>query len=298
MYLYFASLASNLQRIDNTIINWLNTHALNIVFIILAAWVAHRFGANLVARLLSHTVRADLYPSRSDRDKRIRTINSLSSATIRTGVVIVAFVMVLGEINPNYATALFASAGLLTVAISFGARDLISDFMHGLFVIYENQYRVGDTVNIAGITGTVELVTIRTTLLRDVDGNLHHIPNGAIVVTTNQTIGYSKLNEQLVLALDADVDLAKHIIDHVGEEMANDPELKGKIKKAPHFDSYNGYGQGGILVSISATTTASDKYHVRSEFYRLLNKAFQKQSIQPLAAAPAPTAITPAATKS
>lgn len=292
MHLLYATVTESLDHTNNAIITWLNLHAMNILVIIIVAWFAHRFGASIVGRLLSHTVRTDLYPSKSDRDKRIRTLNSLASATIKAAVIAVSFIMILGEINTNYATALFASAGLLTVAIGFGAKDLINDFIRGIFIIYENQYRVGDTVEISGVSGTVEAVTIRTTVLRDIDGNVHHVPNGSIVVTTNKTIGFSRLNEELILAPDTDVELAEHIINHVGDELAADPEFKNKIKEPPRFANYNGYGQGGVLIKVSAKTSASDKYAVRSEFYRLLNKAFKKQGIEPIVATPIPGLAT------
>jgi small-conductance mechanosensitive channel len=282
MFLQFATFTGGLHHSGDAIVSWLDLHAINIVVIIIIAWVAHRFGANLIGRLLSHTIRTDLYPTKSDRDKRVKTLKSLSRATIKAGVTAIAIIMILGEINPSYATALFASAGLFTVALGFGARDFINDILRGSFIIYENQYRVGDVVEISGTSGTVEEVTIRKTVLRDPDGNVHHVPNGSIIVATNKTFGFSSLNEELVLALDTDVELAEHIINHVGEELAANPDLKNKIKDAPHFTSYNGYGQGGILISIVGTTAAGDKAPVRNEFYRLLHKAFKKQGIQPL----------------
>jgi small conductance mechanosensitive channel len=280
------SISRNLHETVGQLGDWLDVHGINIVIILIVAWLLRRFGAKIVSQVLTHTVRSDLYPTKSDRLKRIKTLDSLAGAVIRFGVYIFAGILIIGEINPGYTTALFASAGLVTVAVGFGAKDLISDFVRGIFVITENQYRVGDVIDIAGVSGTVEAVTIRTTILRDIDGNVHHVPNGAIVVTTNKTIGFSKLNELIALSTDTDLELAEHIINHIGDELAADPKYHKKIQEPPRLVSFNGYGQGGMLVRISGTTTANDKFAVRSEFYRRLYKALNQQGIKLAAAAP------------
>jgi moderate conductance mechanosensitive channel len=267
---------------------WLDQHAVNIIVIIVGAWRVRHFSSTVISRVLTHTVRADLYPTKSDREKRIKTLKTLTKAIARTGVYIIGTVLIIGEINPNYATALFASLGLLTVALGLGARDMVNDFLSGLFIITESQYRVGDFVELAGVSGTVEAVTIRSTVLRDQNGNVHHIANGDILVATNKTFGYSNLNEDIVVAPDTDLDQLAHIINHVGEEVAAKPELKHKILKAPFFDGLDGYRQGGLVAKVSGTTMASDKYLVRSEFYRLLNKALRKHGIDLIAIPPLP----------
>lgn len=290
-HLLAMSLVSSLEVVGRSLGSWLEVHAVNIIVIVIGAWLFRHFGAGVMGRILSHTVRPDLYPTKTDRSKRLKTLNSLTGAVIRTGVYIIAGILIVGEINPDYTTALFASAGLVTVALGFGAKDLINDFMSGIFIITENQYRVGDVVEIAGVKGTVEDVTIRTTVLRDLDGNVHHVPNGDITVTTNKTLGFSRLNETVVLQVGTDIERTEHIINHIGDELAARPDMKHKMQQAPHVASIEGYGQGGIILKIAATVSASDKYTVRTEFYRLLYKAFAKHSIE-LAMQPPPAPPT------
>jgi small-conductance mechanosensitive channel len=286
------SLSNISADVTKLVLDWLGNHAFSIILILMAAWVLHKFGASLVSRLLMHTVRADLYPTKSDRDKRIKTLNSLASAIIRVGVYAFAGILIIGELNPGYTAALFASAGLVTVAIGFGAKDLINDFIRGVFIIYENQYRVGDTIEIANVSGIVEAITIRTTVLRDFNGDVHHVPNGAIVVTTNKTIGFSRLNEDLVFAADSDIELIREIIDHTGEKLASQDDMKAKIKRPPHFVGYTGLGQGGVVLKVAATIAPGEKLIVQSEFYRLLLPALRKQKITPLSLAPPPAMST------
>ncbi len=260
--------------------DWLSLHAMNIILILIAAWLLHRFGANILKRIISRTVRPDLYPTKVDREKRVKTLESLTSAVARVGVYALAGSLIVGEINPSYTAALFASAGLVTVALGFGAKDLINDFMSGIFIITENQYRVGDFVEIAGVSGTVEDVTIRTTILRDLDGNVHHVPNGAISVATNKTMGYSRLNEDITLAPGSDIERAEHVINHVGEQLAAKADFEHSIKEMPQFGGVLGYGPTGIIIKINAKVSTGEKMVVKTELYKLLSKAFAANDIE------------------
>jgi small-conductance mechanosensitive channel len=155
----------------------------------------------------------------------------------------------------------------------------VKDFVSGIFIITENQYRVGDIVQLGEVSGVVEAITIRTTILRDLDGYLHHIPNGTITVTTNKTIGYAGLNEDIVVAADTDLEQLEHVINHVGEQLAAQPELMHKIKEAPRLVSIQGLHDKGITVKVIGQTTAGSRVAVRSEFYRLLKKACAQHKI-------------------
>lgn len=260
--------------------DWLYIHAINIIIIITIAWILRHFSAKLINSILKHTVRSDLFPSKSDREKRYKTLSNMTNAIVRVAIVLLAIVLILGEINPSYANVLFASAGLITVALGFGAKDLINDFIAGIFIISEGQYRVGDWVVIADVAGTVQSISVRTTVLRDLDGNLHFVPNGDIVVATNKTMGISKINELITFDLKADLKLITHVINHTGEELKALPNLKNKIKEAPHVAQVVGYSTSGIVVNVRATTGESDKYEVRSAMYEALHKAFIKNNIK------------------
>lgn len=286
-------LQDNLQGTANNLGAWLDVHGVNILVILVGAWLLRRFGANAISKVLSRTVRNDLYPTKADRDKRVKTLNSLVRAMMRVGVYVIAFILIVGEINPGYTTALFASAGLVTVALGFGAKDLINDFIKGIFIITENQYRVGDIVTIAGITGRVIDVTIRTTVLRDFDGRVHHVPNGSILTTTNKTMGYSLLNESLVFEPTVNMEIVEKLINEAGATLKKQPEMKDMIIDQPQMGLVSGYKGGGITVKIIGKTSPTDKYTVLSELYKLLQKDFKKHRIEPLSAMAAPPPTPP-----
>lgn len=268
------------ESIGRLIGEWLNQHLINIVAILVGAWLFRRFGANVINRALKRTIRPDLYPTKVDREKRLRTLDSIVVTAMRIVVYTIVAILIVGEINPSYTTALFASAGFIGVALGFGAQSLIKDFVSGVFIITENQYRVGDVVKLGEISGVVEDVTIRTTVLRDLDGKLHHIPNGSVQVTTNMTLEFSSINEDIVVGYGTDVHQLEHVINHTGDEMAADPSLESKILVPPHFERIDAFGESGMVVKILGKTTPGDQWRVKGELYRRLKKAFDKNHIE------------------
>lgn len=259
---------------------WFDEHLVNILAILLAAWIIRRFASSIISNIVNKTVRTDIYPSKIDREKRIKTLDTLVIAIVRVGVYIIAAILLVGEINPQYTTALFASAGLIGVALGFGAKDLINDFMSGIFIITENQYRVGDVIETNGVDGVVEDITIRTTVLRDLDGNVHHVTNGSIKLTTNKTLGYSRVNENVVVGYDTDIAKLEEIINHVGEELAADPKFSPKIVEAPSFLRIDGFAEDGMIVKILAKTVSGEQWEVKGELYKRLKRAFDKHDIE------------------
>lgn len=260
---------------------WSSKHLGNIIGILIVAWAIRRFGGKLAMRFISTTVRHDLYPTEADRKKRIKTLQSLVTAIFRVGTWAIALLLIISEIRPNYAGTLFASAGIIGVAIGFGAQSLIKDFMSGIFIILENQYRVGDTVTLDKVSGTVEGITMRTTILRDADGSVHHVPNGTITVTTNKTMDYGRMNELLVVDADTDLDKFEKMINNIGKEMADMPDFESRLSQPPRFDRVNGLdAKGDLIVRITAKTSPSDQWKVKSEFYRRLRASAKKTNIK------------------
>jgi len=265
---------------------WLDGHLINIIVILLGAWILQRIANGLVHRLLKHVVRPDVYPTKTDREKRVRTLGSLARGTIRLILYSVTALLIVGELYPEGRTALFTSAGVLGVVIGFGAQNLIKDIVTGLFIITENQYRIGDEVTLIAamglgkIEGQVEDLTIRTTVLRDLSGNVHHIPNGNIGVTTNKTLGFSRMNEEIVVAFDTDLAKLEKVIKKVGEDMQAMPDMQNRIIEPPYLASVKGFSDDGVAVRVLAKTNAAAQWKTRSEFYRLLQKAFEKNHIK------------------
>ncbi len=176
-------------------------------------------------------------------------------------------------------TPFFASAGIVGIALGFGAQSLIKDFLSGLFIIAENQYRVGDIVDIEGATGTVERLTMRSTILRDNSGNVHFLPNGMVAHVINKTMGFSKVNFSLAVDPETDVDRLAAVIDEVGLKLSLDDKWKDKILEAPHFLNIGTISDLALEVTITGKTNPSQQWSVTGEMRRRLLKAFEKHKV-------------------
>ncbi len=261
---------------------WLETyHIVSIVVILVVAYIVREFGTRLLMKIIAQTIRHDQYPSAADRKKRIKTLQSLVRAVLHAAVWILAILLIIGEFKPELATALIAGSSVVGVALGFGAKGVVADFLAGIFIIYENQYRVGDVIelNRTGITGTVEAITIRTTVLRDNDGNVHHIPNGTINFTTNKTMDYSYINMNLTLSFDTNFDTLTKVVNKIGDSLANDPAYAKKILEAPHLGPVSNFDPSGMIVTVQGKVVASKQWDVTAELRRRIIVEFRKHGL-------------------
>lgn len=263
--------------------HWLIDPGLPIVAIIGFAWLGRHFGGLVISQIVRHLVRSTSYNPLSPDDvtKRRDTLSSLFTVIWKVILVTVASCMIFQQLFPKIdLTPFFASAGLLGVAVGFGAQSLIKDFLSGIFIIVENQYRVGDIVDIQGAAGTVERVTIRSTVIRDASGNVHFLPNGEVLHVINKTMGFSRVNFTLTVDPDTDIDTLSSIIDEVGLKLSEDEKWKTKILEAPHFLNIGTFSDVALEVTITGKTNPSQQWSVTGEMRRRLLKAFAKHKIE------------------
>ena len=265
---------------------WLQTHGINILIIIVGAWIVRRLAVALLMGILKQAVRSHPFASEADRRKRVDTLNSLVNALSKVGIWLVAITMIIDELGINTAP-LIASAGVAGVALGIGSQSLIKDFTNGLFIILENQYRVGDYVQFAGVQGIVQAITIRSTILRDFDGNIHHVPNSSILVSTNMTFGISGINLDITVPMDTDLDRLEKVINKTGQELAEDEKWATKIKRKPYFAQVVQFTEKGLLIKIMGETTPGSQWKVRTELLKRLRQTFAKNKITVAGTAPA-----------
>jgi small conductance mechanosensitive channel len=263
------------------IIDWF-TNNLDTIFSILIIFVitliATKVISEIICKLLYRTIREDMYPSKIDRDKRLRTLTNITTAIISITFWTIALIMILNTLGIN-TSALIASAGIAGVALGFGSQSLVKDFMTGMFIIAENQYRVGDYVEIQNVKGTVKAVTLRTTIVTDDDGSVFHVPNGSIVVTGNHTMSNNKVSIELSATTDTDIDKLKLIIDKTGKAQATHVAMKENITEPLHFVRINEITSGAIIIRISGKVKPGKQAAVRSDYYTSLQKELIKNKI-------------------
>ncbi len=271
------------DSLTSSIYGWLSDPGVTIVAIIGFSWLGYHFGGVLINQIVRRVIRSTHYNPLSPEDvtKRRDTLSSLINVIWKVILIVVASFLIFEQLFPTVdLTPILASAGLLGVAIGFGAQSLIKDFLSGIFIIVENQYRVGDIVDIEGASGTVERVTIRSTVIRDANGNVHFMPNGQVMHVINKTMGYSRVNFSLTVDPETDIDLLARVIDEVGEKLASEKDWKPKILEAPHFVNIGAFSDVALEVTISGKTNPSQQWSVTGEMRRRLIKAFAKHKIE------------------
>ncbi len=171
-------------------------------------------------------------------------------------------------------------AGVLGLAVGFGAQSLVKDVIAGLFIIMENQYRKGDVVSIAGASGEVEEINLRRTVLRDMDGVYHVVPNGQITVASNYTKQLSRINLNIGVSYDTDLDEAIRVINQVGKDLAADPVWAARIVNPPRALRVDNLGDSAVEIKIIGETKPSQQWDVTGELRLRLKKAFDAAGIE------------------
>jgi small conductance mechanosensitive channel len=261
---------------------WIADNWWIVALILLGAIVVRRLGDMLIAGVVRRTVRHRAHGDVNEEDikKRQETLIAMFSAIWRVLVWTVAVFSIVRRVFPTLdLTPILAGASVLGVAIGFGAQTLIKDFLSGLFIILENQYRVGDVVEIDGASGTVEQITLRSTIIRDNNGSVHYIPNGGIEHAINKTMGFSKVNLTIEVAATTDVDKLAGVINDVGVKMADEEKWKKRVMEPPHFLGIDSFSTATLAVSIVGKTQPTAQWSVTGELRRRLIVAFKKEGI-------------------
>ena len=263
--------------------------ALEIIIIIVVAIALYWVGPRVVMWLTRHafvTTYQRTLPKK-DLEKRHKTLGGLFANVWRIIVVVIAGYAIFTHFFNNAALApLFASAGIIGVAFGFGAQSLVKDFLSGVFIISENQYRVGDIIEIDGFGGTVERIGVRSTVIRDVEGNVHFFPNGVVQHVINKTMGYSKGYFTITVAPDTNISTASDIINRIGEEISSEEKWQHKVIEPPHFDILGDFNASSISLVVSGKTQPSDQWALTAEMRRRILREFEKEHIELGAASP------------
>lgn len=254
----------------------------NSIIIIIVGLVFYWAGPSIIDWLMGHVFVTAYQRTlhRKDLEKRQHTLSSLFANVWRIIAVLMVAYLIFAEFFDYKALApLFASAGIIGVAFGFGAQSLVKDFLSGVFIVSENQFRVGDVIEIDGFGGVVERIGIRSTVIRDADGNVHYFPNGMVQHVINKTMGYSMARFTLSVAPEASIDEVTKIINKIGLQIASEPEWENKILEAPHFVNIGNFNATSVDVIVTGKTQPSDQWAVVNEMRKRLLAKFEDAGI-------------------
>jgi len=252
------------------------SHALRIGLIVVAALVLLRGIRVLVPRIREHL--ANRQESIEDA-KRIQTIMRVAHYLLSLSTIGVAALLVMGEIGISLAPILGA-AGIVGIALGFGAQTLVKDYVSGFLLLIENQIRVGDMIELGGKSGIVEEVSLRFVRLRDYGGNVHFIPNGAISVITNQSLGFAFAVLDIGITYGSDIDAAMGIMRKVDEEMRADTEQAARILGPLEIAGVDQWADSSLVIRGRIQVKPLEQWNVRREYLKRLKIAFDASGLE------------------
>lgn len=262
-----------------SIFPWLLDHGIKIFLILTVAYLLNLFIHKLIEKSVRLMVRPTDYATKEAEIKREDTLIQIFSITIKTILIILAVMMSLQEMGVMIGPML-AAAGIVGIAFGFGGQYLIRDIITGLFIIIENQYRIGDLVTFDTVSGVVEEISLRKTILRDIDGTVHHVPHGEIKLVSNMTKDYSIINIEVGVSYQADLDQVISVINKTGIEMAEDNDWKEVVRKPIQFLRVNDFAESSITMRMSGEAKVGERLSVAGEFRKRLKMAFDKEKIE------------------
>ncbi len=238
-----------------------------IAFILAVAFLARRILNRLLGGLISGKAR------------RVETVAALIRSVVSASVWTIAVLMVLSELGLNLGP-LIAGAGILGVAVGFGAQNLVRDFLSGLFMLMEDQYGVGDIIDAGAATGTVESVSLRTTRIRDVNGTVWHLPNGHIERVGNKSQLWSRALLDIDVSYQTDIAHATEVIRRTAQSMCEDPAFAESILSEPEVWGVENLGVDSISIRLVLKTAPNDQFKVTRELRARIKAAFDEAGIE------------------
>ena len=263
----------------SSIVPWLLDHGIKIVLIILASWVLNKITTRLIKKAVSVTIKHDPSMTEEGRKKREDTLYRIFTAVTKSFILALAIMMILKEAGLDIGP-LLAGAGIVGLALGFGGQYLIRDIITGLFIIIENQYRIGDVINVDTVGGLVEDISLRKTTLRDLNGTVHHIPHGEIKRVSNLSKKYARVNLDIGISYSSDLEHVISVINRTGQELANDPLYSDSIITAPQFLRVDDFADSAIVVKVLGDTKPLKQWEITGELRKRIKIAFDKEGIE------------------
>jgi len=215
----------------------------------------------------------------AERERRAQTVSGLLGKLVSAVLMSVAGLIVLRELHVDIMPIL-TGAGIVGLAVGFGAQNLVRDIISGFFLIFEGQIRVGDIAQINGKLGLVEAIQLRTTVIRSFDGAVHIFPNGSITEVSNLTKDYSCYVIQLSVAYKEDVERVMAVLKEIGDELLRDPQFGPKILEPLEIEGVDQFAPGVIVLKMRIKTLPLEQFVVGRELRLRIKKTFDAHGIE------------------
>jgi small conductance mechanosensitive channel len=259
--------------------DWLKANGTDILIILAVVIVIRSLFHRIFPRIARAAMMRGAHPPDDEMVRRADTIIGVIDYSFTALLTLIAFVTILTEFGIDV-TAIVAGLGITGLALAMGSQQFVRDAINGIFLLAEDQFRQGDVVTIAGVTGSVESITLRRTVIRDTDGVVHSVPNGSITVVSNHTRDFAIVNVQIRVGAGEDMTEVERVIGEVGREMMREPLLSGQMTQAPAGYRVESIEETGVTIVVSARTPPNARWEVGAELRRRLAEALVRAGIR------------------
>jgi small conductance mechanosensitive channel len=250
------------------------------VLIILAIAIAlNIIQKKMIPRVIIASIPKIRVESQDQLSTRSKTMASVLIKIIAIIIWIIAIVMVLGVIEVDIAP-LLATLGVASLALGFAAQNIIRDYLQGFFIVMEDWYRIGDWVTIAGMEGEVETIGPRRTVLREINGTMHVIPNSQIEFASNQTRDWARINLYVTVAYKEDISHVYQVINGVCQELKDDPDFGTNLTTTPSAMRVSDLGDHGVDICIRGYTKPGEQWGLTGELRKRIKNRFDQEGIE------------------
>jgi small conductance mechanosensitive channel len=247
---------------------------LKILIIILGTILFTLFIRFIINQFTKSRFYKDLF-KKTEPKKRLNTFIIIAKNSLTALIIIISLFLIFDIVlEPKELTAILASAGVIGVMFGFGAQSLIKDILNGVFILFENQYVIGDTIKIGDIVGTVEDITLRITSIRDIEGHLHYIPNGEIKIVSNRSRQWSRVILDIGVPYNEDLKKSYSLLNEISREISEDVNYKNYIITPIKVLGITEFGESSAIIRVWGKVKPGKNFPINREFRRrLMEKA-------------------------
>jgi small-conductance mechanosensitive channel len=267
-----------MPEIFKHITSWLTTSGIKVLGILIASVILSQM-SRWIAKWLERFVPEKDSLQAVEAKKRAQTLGNILRHAFLIVISFIALMMILGELGIQLGP-LLATAGIGALAIGFGGQSLVKDIISGFFIILENQYRIGDVIEVAGVSGLVESVSLRKTVLRDLEGKVHTVPNGEIKVVSNLSKEWSRAVVDIGISYREDIDQIIDLLTQIGKELEAEAPYKSAILEPAQILGVERFGESQLVIRMIVKTVPLKQWEVGRELRRRIKNRFNEKGIQ------------------
>ncbi|NWF93687.1 MAG: mechanosensitive ion channel family protein [Syntrophaceae bacterium] len=267
-----------MHQILKAVASWLTTSGIRILGILIGLIILTQMSKWIIGWMERFVREKDPLQAAEAR-KRAHTLGDILRHAFLIFLSVIAILMILGELGIQLAP-LLATAGIGALAIGFGAQNLVKDVISGFFIILENQYRIGDVIEVAGVSGLVESLSLRRTVLRDLEGKVHTIPNGEIKVVSNLSKEWSRSVLDVGISYREDIDQVIELLGQIGKELQAEEPYKSAILEPLQILGVEKFGESEVVIRMMVKTAPLKQWEVGRELRRRIKNRFDEKGIE------------------